>query len=454
MAGNNKAYMQKPAAREITINPNPKQKDFLLAKTRFVGYGGSRGGGKSWAVRTKAMLLSIKHGGIRILILRRTLPELRENHIIPMTTDLNGVAVYRDSDKSFTFPNKSRIRFGYCDTEMDVHQYQGQEYDVIFMDEATHFTEYQFSCLTACLRGTNNFPKRFYVTCNPGGVGHSWVKRLFIDRDYNDGENPDDYSFIAAKVYDNTALMQADPQYVKRLEALPDDQRRAWLDGDWDVLAGRYFEEFKRDIHVIEPFTIPQHWTRMAALDYGWDMLACLWVALDESGRGVIYREVYEHGLLINEAAERLRPFLRETDGIIFAPHDLWGRSADTGKSQAERFGEEGVDLLRVKAMGRVDGWMAIKEWLSSADGQPGLQFFNTCPNIIRTLPLLQHDDRNPNDCANEPHEITHAPDALRYLLAGRPLPAQKPTQIQSFDFSALKPAPSPVGYGERMRVV
>ena len=450
----NRIINQPSAERVVNIDPNPKQREFLLAKTRFVAYGGARGGGKSWAVRTKAMLLALKHGGIRILIMRRTLPELRSNHIDPLQKELLGVAKYHDRDSKFIFPNGSLIRFGYCDTERDVDQYQGQEYDIIFMDEATHFTEAQFDAIRACNRSPNDFPCRFYITCNPGGVGHAWVKRLFIDKHYTEKENPNDYTFIPALVYDNKYVMEKDPNYVNMLETQTGDRRRAWLDGDWDIIAGQFFDEFKRDLHVIEPFAIPQHWSRMAALDYGLDMLACLWVALDESGRGVVYREVYEPGLLVSQAAERLRPFLRETDGVIFAPHDLWGRSADTGKSQAEAFGDSGVDLLRVKAMGRVDGWMAIKEWLAAPDGKPGLQFFSTCTNIIRTLPLMQHDDRNPNDCAGEPHEITHAPDALRYLLAGRPLPAQKPTPIQSFDFSALKPTPSPVEYGERMRVV
>jgi phage terminase large subunit len=162
--------------------PNPKQVEFFLARARFVAYGGARGGGKSWAVRQKAKLLCLYYGGIRVLILRRTFPELRENHILPMRSELNGWAAWRETDKAFSFPNGSRIVFGYCAGEQDVDQYQGQEYDVIFLDEATHFTEYQFSALTACLRGANAFPKRMYLTCNPGGVGHMWVKRLFVDR--------------------------------------------------------------------------------------------------------------------------------------------------------------------------------------------------------------------------------------------------------------------------------
>ncbi len=453
--GKNALHTMQPPAKTLRLTPSERQREFLMAKTRFVAYGGARGGGKSWAVRCKAVLMALKHNGIRILILRRTLPELRENHILPLQEMLAGIATYKDTDKSFSFPTGARIRFGYCDAEADVHQYQGQEYDVIFMDEATHFTEYQFSCLTACLRGTNNLPKRFYVTCNPGGVGHAWVKRLFIDKQYTAAENPEDYTFIPAKVYDNTVLMRQDPMYAKGLEALPEDQRRAWLNGDWDVFAGQFFPEFRREVHVVRPFEIPDHWTRMCALDYGLDMLAVLWAAIDERGRGVVYREVHESGLIISQAAALIKPYLKDTAGTVFAPHDLWGRSADTGKSQAERFYEEGINLLRVKAMGRVDGWLAIKEWLAvDAEGRPGLQIFDTCVNLAKNLPQLTHDDRNPNDVSINPHEITHAPDALRYLLAGRPIPARVPVTPQHFDFEVLKPKPSPVGRGDRVMVV
>lgn len=427
----------------------------MTAKSRYVAYGGARGGGKSWAVRCKAVLMALNHRGIKILILRRTLPELRENHILPLQKMLAGIAVYKDLDKSFYFPTGARVRFGYCDAESDVHQYQGQEYDVIFMDEATHFSEYQFQCLTACLRGANELPKRFYITCNPGGVGHAWVKRLFIDRDFDAGENPRDYSFIPATVYDNEVLMKSDPAYVETLKALPEDRRRAWLEGDWNVFAGQFFCEFRRGVHVCRPFEIPRHWARMAALDYGLDMLAVLWAAIDERGRGVVYREIHQSELIIPQAAGLIAAHLAETCGVVHAPHDLWGRSADTGKSPAERFFEEGVNLLRVRAAGRVDGWLGIKEWLAvDCDGRPGLQIFDSCVNLAKNLPMLTHDEKNPNDCSIYPHEITHAPDALRYLLAGRPAPSRVGAPVRRLDFKVLEAPASPTGRGERIKVI
>lgn len=244
------------------------QEKFLKAKTRFVAYGGARGGGKSWAVRKKALLLALNYSGIKILIMRRTYAELKENHILPLLGEIAGIGTYKDTDKAINMINGSRIKFGYCDNETDVLQYQGQEYDIIFIDEATHLTEFQYSTITACLRGANKFPKRMYLTCNPGGVGHSWVKRLFIDKNYREGENPKDYTFIPAKVYDNKVLMENDPGYVNMLKALPEEKRKAWLDGDWNVYAGQYFTEFKRDLHIKEAFTLPAHWRRYRTLDY------------------------------------------------------------------------------------------------------------------------------------------------------------------------------------------
>ena len=252
--------------------PNPKQKEFFLAKNRFIAYGGARGGGKSWALRRKILLLAVNYPGIRILLLRRTFPELRENHILPLQRELKGIAVYKDSDKSFRFLTGSRLVLGYCAGDMDVNQYQGQEYDIICMDEATHFTEYQFSTLTACLRGANNFPKRFYLTCNPGGIGHNWVKRLFVDRQYKTGENPEDYTFIPAKVYDNAVLLNNDPGYVQMLQNLPDRIRQAWLDGNWDIFVGQYFSMWDKELHVVAPFVLPAYWRRYVSLAFGLDM--------------------------------------------------------------------------------------------------------------------------------------------------------------------------------------
>ena len=196
-------------------------------------------------MRTKAKLLALRYRGIKILIVRRTYPELINNHVNTLRKELLDIATYNDKDKVLKFINGSSINFTYCDNDKDLDRLQGVEYDVIFLDEATQLSEYQMKTITACLRGVNAFPKRVYYTCNPGGQGHGYIKRIFIDKRYEEGENPEDYTFIQSLVTDNKALIEMQPDYIKQLEALPPKLREAWLYGRWDVYEGQFFEEFR-----------------------------------------------------------------------------------------------------------------------------------------------------------------------------------------------------------------
>lgn len=418
--------------------PYPPQVRFMKSEKRFTAYGGARGGGKSEAVRTKAILLALKYPGAQILILRRTYPELRENHVVPLMRQIpKAIAPYKSSDKAFEFVNGSRIVLGYCDREQDVLRYQGQAYDAIFVDEATHLTEFQFKCLTECLRPSGlvkgEMRVRMYLTCNPGGVGHMWVKRLFVDRNYKQDENPEDYEFIPAKIYDNKFLLKNDPKYLETLKSLPEDRRRAMLDGDWDVYTGQYFPEFRRDVHVCEPFVIPKHWPVYRSFDYGLDMLACHWSAVDERGTSYVFREFCESGLIVSRAAAKIKELTAEPIVATFAPADMQNRQKDTGESLMELFNKNGVPLTIVSG-GRVSGWLALKEYLNvkenaqAGGSQVNLKIFKNCTELIRCLPQLQRDDRNVNDVATEPHEITHAPDSIRYYIMGRPRKAEYQT--------------------------
>lgn len=410
--------------------PNEKQKLFFLAKERFVCYGGARGGGKSWAVRKKAELMALRYPGIKILFLRRTLKDLKENHIGELRKDLDGIAVYRDQDAKFSFANGSTLKLGYADSESDITHYQGNEYDVMFLDEATQFTEFMFVTLLGSLRGANAFPKRMYLTCNPGGVGHGWVKRLFIDREFLPEENPADYIFIPAKATDNKVLMDEDPGYMTMLNMLPPDLRAAWRDGSWDIFAGQYFPEFSERWHCENLPMPPKSWTRYAALDYGLDALAAYWAAVEPCGRVHVYREVYATGQIISKAAELITQAGDEVQAF-YAPPDLWNRRQDTGRSVAEIFSEHGIFLYKV-SNDRVAGWMEVKQALAiNFDGEgedarpiegPKLKIDAGCRNLIKSFPYLLADEKNVGDVAKEPHEYTHGPDAIRYLLAGRPM--------------------------------
>lgn len=404
--------------------PSEKQKRFLLSKTKYTAYGGARGGGKSYALRYKLVLMCLNYPGIRTLLIRRTYPELRENHIRPLMKMLcaasMSLAEYSERDKCFDFINGSRLKLGYLADDGDLLQYQGQEFDVIAIDEATQIDENAFAVLTAALRGTNDLPKRMYLTCNPGGVGHGWVKRLFVDRDFRPTEKPEEYSFIPAGVYDNDALLSLDPEYVSQLENLPSELKRAWLYGSWDIFSGQFFPEFKEGMHTCAPVELPENAARYLAIDYGLDMLAALFIAVDGDGRAYVYDEIYESGLIVSEAAERILQKLTR-DAICIAPADLWSRQKDSGLSIAELFAASGVYFTKLTPS-RIGGWAATKEWLKTdGDGKSRLLIFNTCKNLIRTLPLLLCDEKRPGDASTEPHEITHAPDALRYFCSARP---------------------------------
>jgi phage terminase large subunit len=203
------------------VEPNPKQQKLFSSTKKHIGYGGARGGGKSWSLRIKFAILAMKYPRLKILLLRRTYPELEANHIIPLQSELHGLATYKETKRIFTFENSSIIKLGHCKSEKDMFIFQGQEYDVIGFEEATLFTEAQIRFIVTCLRSNRpDFRSRIYYTCNPGGVSHHYIKRLFIDRDFEPCEDGDDYEFIQALIYDNEVLLKNDPGYLKILDSI------------------------------------------------------------------------------------------------------------------------------------------------------------------------------------------------------------------------------------------
>ena len=406
-------------------SPNPKQAEFFRSTARFTAYGGARGGGKSWALRRKLIALCLRYPGIQCLIIRRTLAELKQNHVLPLLREIGSSVPYSAGERVFRFKNGSRISLGYLACDSDTLRYQGQEYDIIAIDEATQLTEYQFSTLKGCLRGVGRVPRRMYLTCNPGGVGHAWVKRLFIDRAYREGERPEDYRFIQAFVYDNAVLMRSDPDYVKSLESLPERLRAAWLQGRWDIFEGQFFPEFSRERHVTAPVKLNTR-QRFAALDYGFDRFALLICAVED---GVMYvtREFCRSGLTLSQAAERLAGICREEREsgcevtLAAASPDLWNRRQDSGFSGFEIMSRiEGVPPLIKADDRRIPGWRALRELLDSPEGKPRLKIFRGCTELISSMESLLCDDSKPEDASGEPHEVTHAPEALRYAVMSR----------------------------------
>ena len=436
----------------------PKQTLFLKDKHRHIAYGGARGGGKSWAVRTKAKLLAFRYPGIKILIVRKTYKELQNNHIEQLTAELAGFAKYNRSDKMFRFPNGSTISFGYCANEGDLGQYQGAEYDVVFIDEAGQLQESWIRKINLCVRGTNGFPKRTYYTLNPGGPGHAYFKRVFVDRNFNPDEDPNDYFFIQAKVEDNKALMDTQPDYLRELENLPPTLRAAWKDGRWDVYEGQFFEDFRDDpehyqdrrwTHVIEPFEIPDGWTICRSYDFGYGKpFSCAWWAVDYDG--TIYRimELYGCTRTPNEGVkwtpdkqfeeihktEMQHPWLKGKSIIGVADPAIW--DASRGESVADTAARYGI-FFTPGDNERIAGWMQCHYRLQfDEDGYPRMYVFNTCRAFIRTIPTLIYDEHRAEDLDTKMED--HVADEWRYFCMSRPIKPIRAVKEQRILFDPL----------------
>ncbi len=449
--------------RLILQEPNERQKLFLASHAKHTGYGGARGGGKSWAVRDKAKRLCLRFAGIKTLIVRRTYPELVNNHINQLREELNGIAKYNKSEKIFTFPNGSTIKFGYCNNDKDLDQYQGAEYDVIFLDEATQLQEMWIKKITACVRGVNDFPKRIYYTCNPGGASHGYIKRLFIDKQYENGEVPEDYEFIQALVTDNKALMASQPDYIKQLEALPPKLREAWLYGRWDIFEGQFFEDFRttpdidlcakagitveealeqrRFTHVIEPFEPPRGWTIMRSYDFGYNKPFSLgYWAVDYDGTLYRIMEMYGCTSTPDEGVkwspdeqfkriaelERTHPWLKDRKIVdSVADPAIWDSSR--GESIAETAMRYGI-YFSPGDNERIPGWMQVHYRFQFDDnGYPRMYIFNNCKAAIRTIPLMMYSETKPEDIDTKLED--HCPDEIRYMCMSRPIKPIIPTK-------------------------
>lgn len=426
--------------RDVELKITRKQRLFIEATQTEVLFGGAAGGGKSYGQVIDALLFALKYEGSKQLILRRTFAEL-DKSIIRTVLALypREIFTFNASAHIGRFKNGSIIDFGYISNDNDVYQYQSAEYDVVRFDELTHFTEVQYIYLISRVRGANSFPKQIKSSTNPGGVGHIWVKERFVDPSPPNttfvGADGSDRIFIPSLLSDNKPLTESDPNYRKRLEALPEKEKKALLYGDWNIFEGQYFTEFDAAIHVIEPFPIPKEWRRWRTFDYGLDRLACLWCAMDSERNVYVYREVCESNLPISLAAKAMLEGTCEDEDIYatFAPPDMWSRSQETGKDKAQIFYESGLTLTK-SSNDREAGWLAIKELLKkNSNGESRLKIFSNCRELIKCLPALQIDNKRPTDCATEPHDITHAPDALRYFSVSyaRPQEPEKPKRVR-----------------------
>jgi hypothetical protein len=410
-----------------------------------VGYGGARGGGKShWLLAQMGVDDCQRVPGLKCLLLRKV-GKANLEHFEDLRRKLFGLLPHEFSAFRgiLTFANDSRIIAGHFQNEKDIDAYLGLEYDVIGIEEATTLTSRKYLDITTCCRTSKpNWRPRIYSTTNPGGVGHAWYRTKFIVPFQEKRET--ETRFIPARVTDNSFN---NPEYRRILEGLTGWQKRAWLDGDWDIAAGQYFTTFRREVHIVEDFDDTRAVEWFAALDYGFAhytvvLLGCR----DGDGNTFIVDEHAERLWLPQRHAAGIRAMLGrhvvpverqwlsiEKPGTrpleisdlkrFVAGADVFSRQGD-GTTVAQQYSRHGINL-RPASMDRLNGWAEVMQRVGDPENgiRPTLFIHSRCKRLIETLPTLQHDPNRPEDVLKVDADEDgvggdDAADALRYLVA------------------------------------
>jgi len=454
---NTPKQVQQEAKENVIFAPNDgPQTEFLAAAETDVLYGGAAGGGKSYAMLVDPLRYAHR-AAHRALIIRRSMPELRE--LIDKSRELYPKAFpgckYREVEKLWNFPSGAKIEFGFLERDADVYRYQGQAYSWIGFDEITHLpTEFSWNYLASRLRTTDSeIIPYMRCTANPGGVGAHWVKNRYILPSEPDtsfiGKDGLTRKFIPARLEDNPFLAM-DGRYEKMLKALPPTQRKQLLEGNWDVNEGAAFTEFSLEDHVIPPFQIPIHWDRVKGIDYGYaSESACIWATIDPSdGTLIVYRELYRKGLTGQDLGTIITEMEVEDPYSVQGVLDTaaWSRTGTTGPTVGETLVRQGHKLRRADK-NRIQGKIQIHEYLRlQPSGRPRLQIFSSCPSLIRELQSIPLDKTNPEDVNT--HAPDHAYDALRYLIMSRPRVNDPLSQMRHLRMEqAYTPADADFGY-------
>ncbi len=426
---------------ELRIALTEKQKQFLRAVEKYpvTLYGGAKGGGKSHGLRNILLLRRFQYPNSIGAIFRKTYPELEGNHIRPMFKQFPELRkYYNESKKILQLPNGSSIEFCYCESERDLDNYQGREFHDLGIEEAGQWTEASIQRLRGSNRSASSvIPARTLLTGNPGGPGHAYLKRVFVERKFTPLERAEDYAFVQALVDDNPALMESDPEYVRRLEAEPNEVlRKAYRWGDWDIFAGQYFSEIRRHIHVIKPFDIPHHWSRFGSYDFGFNHPAAFgWFATDTDGNVYMYREYIKAQQRVDQFALHVKRF-EDTAKLypIIGGLDCWTKKGvindKTPPTIAEEFQSHGLSLQKA-IVDRIQGATQLRKYLAWQDipgrDKPRFFIFDTCPLTYDCLTRMQHDPDHMEDVlkvdsvAGDPNSGDDAYDMVRYALMSRP---------------------------------
>ena len=427
--------------QEVVFKPNTgPQTDFLASAEREVFYGGARGGGKSYAMLVDPLRYCDKTHH-RALLLRRTMPELRDliTHSQRLYNRAFPGAKWREQEKEWRFPSGAKIEFGYAENMTDALRYQGQSYTWIGIDELPQYPSPDiYNFLRSSLRSVDpEIPVFMRSTGNPGNIGSQWVREMFVNpaepnKTFNleistpTGTKRITRRFIPAKLQDNPYLMQTDDYYAM-LASLPEIQRKQFLDGDWDAFEDSAFPEFNKNTHVVDPFEIPKGWQRFRSADWGYSSPACvLWFAIDYDNNLWIYRELYTKKITADVFARKVLE-LEKGEYIRYGVLDAstWAKRGDIGPSIAETMVQQGCRWRPSDRTpkSRISGKLEIHKRLKPSENEkkePGLRIFSSCRNLIRTLPILPLDESNPEDINTDVED--HAYDALRYGCMSRPM--------------------------------
>ena len=454
----------------VRIKLHPKQFEAFDSPATEILYGGAAGAGKSMLMRAVAIALTFDIPNLQIYLFRRTYPDLIANHMngsgsLPELLGpfiSTGQCKLNLSRNEIEWENGAKIHLCHCQHEQDVLKYQGAEIHVLLIDELTHFTEYQYRFLRNRVRlGGLSVPSQWksklpmiLTGSNPGGVGHQWVKRTFIDmatpmeiRKMPPDEGGMLRQFIPARLEDNPTLTENDPGYEDRLSGLGSESLvRAMREGDWDITAGAAFEKLSREKHMIRPFAIPKHWTKFTALDWGTAKpYANAWFAVNDEeviikGRDgekdkyiqpnsiVMYRELYGWNGKPNEGcreeswqvAKKILALEDKTEKIDYRIGDSAMWAEHDGPSVAENFAKNGVHLEQSRK-DRIANYLEFRNRLDPDEGMPGFYAFETCYHFWRTVPDLQLDERQPEKGPDTSQE-DHSWDSVSYGVVSRPM--------------------------------
>ena len=437
--------------------PGP-QTSFINCPVFEVVYGGARGVGKTDASLGDFVLHQDRWGpAARGLFVRRRHTDLVATIARAREIYEPAGARYVREGSTFRFPSGAMIRFGYLERDEDAGRYQGQDFSMVYVEELTQFSRPgPVDKLKATLRSAGGADCCFRATCNPGGPGHAWVKSRYIDpgswdpvpRTYTNPFGGEGQSlstvFIPSRLSDNARLMEADPLYVAKLQQSGSAELvRAWLDGDWNVVEGAFFDAWS-ERNVLRPMQLPAHWTRFRSFDWGsarpfsvgWWALAGEDLGTTQgripAGALVRFDEWYGSTGRANEgvkltAEEVARGILEREKGLTLIGNvaDPSIFAEDGGPSIAERMRRMGVifhraDNTRVGRLGPLSGWDQMRARILGDGERPMLFVFDTCRDFLRTVPALCHDPDRPEDLDSSAED--HIADETRYACLSRKL--------------------------------